>query len=335
MRAATYTAGEPALAIADVADPTPAPGGLVLRVDACGICGSDLHMAHNRHARRGTVFGHEFSGTVVGVGRDVRDLREGDRVVGLPLAGCGTCAACAEGLPSRCARALLTGAQTPGAYAELVALAERDAYRLPDELSADLGALVEPLAVARHALELTPREPGEPVLVLGGGPVGLAVALWAGSLGARQVVVTDPVAHRRALAEAIGAISLDPDAADVGTAFADIAGAPPRAIVECIGRPGAVEHATTVAAPGAHVTFAGACAVPDTFRPITATMKELTLHFAVYYRRSDFTHTIDALVARELDPSPLVTAHVNLDQLPDRFEALLGTNDDCKVLVTP
>ena len=335
MRAATFTAGEPLLTIADVPDPTPTPHGLVLRVDACGICGSDLHMAQNKHAMPGTVFGHEFSGTVVAVGREVRDHREGDRVVGFPLASCGECAGCRAGLPSRCGRSSLTGAQTPGAYAEHVAIAERDAFALPGTLSSDVGALVEPLAVGLHALNTTPRDEGEPVLVLGAGPVGLAAALWARALGAREVVVSDPVAHRRALAESLGAVPIDPNEQDVLQEFIKTTGGMPRAVIECIGRPGAVSLATDVAANGGHVTFVGACTSPDTFVPIIPTMKELVLRFVVYYHRDDFTTTLEHLTSGRIDPLPLVTARVGLDELPARFDALLGPNDDCKVLVTP
>src|SRR5687768_13277803 len=116
MRAALSTSGEPWLSVADVPDPVPGPGDLVLRVDACGICGSDLHMASS--ARTGTVFGHEFCGTVVGMGSDVGAFREGDRVVGFPLLGCRRCVACLSGSTAKCREVRLIGVQRPGAYAE-------------------------------------------------------------------------------------------------------------------------------------------------------------------------------------------------------------------------
>ncbi len=339
MRAAVSLPGRPWLAVQQFPDPTPGPGELVLRVDACGICGSDLHLAEAFKGRPRTVFGHEFCGTVVAIGADAAGYREGDRVVGFPLFGCGYCPACASGSVAKCPQAQLTGAQRPGAYAEYVAVDAAASFPLPDELTSDTGALVEPLAVAHHALERTPREPGEPVLVLGAGPVGLAVALWARALGAREVVVSDPLAHRRALAKTVGAEAIDPTNQDVSEAFSLVTGGPPRVVVECVGRPGAIQHAMEVAAVDGQVTSVGACMVPDTFRPLVATSKELTLQFVVYYRHRDFTQTLASLSSGQLDPSPLVTAHVTLEELPARFDALMGprsgSNDDCKVLIHP
>ena len=334
MRAAVSTSEEPWLAVTELPDPVPGPGQLVLQVDACGICGSDLHMAA-AWAQAGLVYGHEFCGTVVDTGADVTGFREGSRVVGFPLLGCGRCVACLSGSTAKCRDVQLVGIQRPGAYAEYVSVSAQDSFPLPDELSEDMGALVEPLAVAHHALERTPRPPGEPVLVLGGGPVGLAVALWARQLGAREVMVSDPVAHRRALAERIGATAVDSGGDDVAGAFATLTGAPPNVVIECIGRPGAIQHATDVAAPDAQVTLVGACMSTDSIQPLVPTMKELTLQFVVYYQRRDFTQTLAALASGRIDPHPLVTGVVGLDELPSRFAALMGPSSDCKVLIHP
>jgi (R,R)-butanediol dehydrogenase/meso-butanediol dehydrogenase/diacetyl reductase len=327
--------GSPWLSVEQVADPTPGPGDLILRVDACGICGSDLHMAHSPLAGRGVVFGHEFCGTVVAKGSESGGYREGDRIVGFPLYGCNRCPACRSGATAKCPEAQLTGAQRPGAYAEYVAVSAAGSFRLPDGLSTDVGALVEPLAVAHHALERTPRDPGEPVLILGAGPVGLAVALWARALGAREVMVSDPVAARRTLAETVGATGIDPTGQDIQAAFADLTGGPPRVVVECVGRPGVIQQAMAVAATDAQVTLVGAGMAPDTIHPLVPTTKELTLRFVIYYRGDDFTETLSYLSSARLDPSALITGHVTLEDLPARFDALMSPNSDCKVLVHP
>src|SRR3954447_6894266 len=175
-------------------------------------------MAHSLKEHPGIVFGHEFCGTIVAMGAEASGYREGDRVVGFPLLGCETCPACLTGAVAKCLRVKLIGAQRPGAYAEYVAVPAAQSFLLPDDLTVDVGALVEPLAVAHHALERTPRDAGEPVLVLGAGPVGLAVALWARALGAREMVVSDPVPHRRALAATISAVAVDPTEQDVAAA---------------------------------------------------------------------------------------------------------------------
>lgn len=338
MRAALALAGPPWLSIEQCPDPAPEPGDLILRVESCGICGSDLHLAHATAASpalAGTIYGHEFAGTVVALGSEVTGYREGERVVGFPLAGCRSCDACRAGFVGRCRSARLNGVQRPGAYAEYVAVGAAESFLLPAPLSSDAGALVEPLAVAHHALEITERTKDEPVLVLGGGPVGLAVALWAQALGAREVVVSDPQPHRRAIAASFGARVIDPATDDVGRAFADLTGARPRAIVECVGRPEAIQHAIDVAGREAQLTLAGACTSPASIVPMTATMKELTLRFAVYYQRADFAATIEAMAAGRLDPSPLVTSTVSLDALPASFAELMATSQECKVLIHP
>jgi len=335
MRAAVLQhAGEP-LAVIDAADPDAGPGELVLRVEACGICGSDLHLAQT-YSLPGLVLGHEFCGTVAAIGPGVEGWEEGDRAAGLPLATCGRCVACLSGRPRKCERAAMIGIERPGAYAEYVALPAASAHRLPSTLEPAHGALVEPLAVALHAIRRAGFEPGEDALVLGGGPVGLAVALWLRALGAREVLVSDPVASRRALAEQVGAsATVDPAASDVASAFVALAGTSAGLVIECVGVPGLLQHAVDVAAVDARVVIAGVCMAPDPLTPLTAMMKELDLRFAYYYTEADFRATIDHLDRERIDPLPLVTDEVDLEEAPDRFEALKHPTDECKVLITP
>ncbi len=336
MKAAiTQGAGRP-LAVVDFPDPTPAPGELVVHVDSCGICGSDLHLAQHVDLP-GIVLGHEFCGTVVAIGADCDPAwREGDRIAGYPLVGCGDCAYCRSGSVSKCASAAQLGLQRPGGFAEYTALAAAGAFRIGDHLDDQLGAMVEPLAVAHHALDRTPRPPEEPVLVIGGGPVGAATALWARHRGARHVVVSDPVAHRRELCEAVGATAtIDPSVDDVASAFVALTGHLPGVVVECVGNPGMIQHATDVAAIDGHVTVVGVCMVPDQLAPLGALQKELSTQFVLYYRMADFAATIAALDTGALDPSPMVTGQVGFDALADRFASLSHPTTDCKVLLTP
>ncbi|MGZ8761933.1 MAG: alcohol dehydrogenase catalytic domain-containing protein [Acidimicrobiia bacterium] len=336
MRAAvTRSVGEP-LVVADVGDPVPTAGEVLVRVTACGVCGSDLHLADALDAP-GLVLGHEFAGEIVELGPGVEEpVRVGQRIAGFPLVGCGRCEACLTGSTSKCTQAEQLGLQRPGAFAELVTMAARGAFLLPASIDDRLGALVEPLAVAHHALDRTVMERGEPVLVIGGGPVGVAVALWARSFGAREVVVSDPVEHRRRLAERLGATAtIDPTTEDVASVFARIAGARPGVVVECVGLPGLIQHAMDVAGNDARVTVVGVCMADDSTFPLTALQKELTTQYVLYYRMRDFTETIAALEAARLDPSPLVTGSFGLDALPDRFEALKHPTTECKILVEP
>ncbi|MFF9363839.1 alcohol dehydrogenase catalytic domain-containing protein [Streptomyces griseoluteus] len=336
MLAAVLTAGRPSLEIQEVPDPTPRSHDLVLKVDACGICGSDLHLAQKYKTQYpGVVFGHEFCGEVVALGAEAEGYRVGDRVIGFPLAGCRQCAACLSGDVAKCATMTLNGIQRPGGYAEYVTVGAPEAFRVPETLTPEVGALVEPLAVALHALDRTPRAAGEPVLVLGAGPVGCAVALWARALGAGEVVVSDPMAGRRRLAESLGAATIDPLHEDVAEQFAKITGSAPRVVIECAGAPGLIQHAAEVADIDGHVTVVGVCLQPDTFTPALAVQKELSYQFVVYYRRRDFARTIARLAAGRLSADQLVTDRIGLADLPQRFESLMEPNEDCKVLVRP
>lgn len=335
MRAAVMQGrGEP-LAIEDVPDPSPTDEQVLLRVDACGICGSDLHIA-DAADRPGHVLGHEFAGRVVSVGDAARGVEEGERVAVFPLAGCGACPACLAGRPSRCAGAQLVGGGLPGAYAEYVAVSPRQAFRLPDHVDQRHGALVEPLAVALHAWDRTAAPTGAPVLVLGGGPVGQAVALWARRFGASDVVLSDPVAHRRELAGRVGATAtVDPKAQDVREAFADATGSLPTIVIECVGVPGMIQSAFELAEPDGRVTVVGMCIGTDQITPTTAMGKELAAQFVLFYTEADFALAIRALERRSIDPAPLLTDTVSLDALPGRFEALKHPTTECKVIIEP
>ncbi len=336
MRVAVTTGAGRPLALQDRAEPSPGAGELLVRVGACGICGSDLHMA-DHIGTPDVVMGHELAGTVVGLGADVSGFAEGDEVAVFPLVACGHCDACRRGLPAHCTgSSALIGWQRPGGYSELVVTSARDTFKLPSSVDVKLGALVEPLAVARHAVERSHIEPGASVLVLGGGPVGQAVTLWLQQFGAREVVVSDPTAHRRALAERVGATAtIDPTTQDVAGAFEAVAGSAPSRVIECVGVPGLIQHAADVAAREAHITVVGVCIGADTWAPMTAIGKELGFQFVVYYRVDDFRRTIAALDDGTLDASALITDEITLDDLPARFEALKHPTTECKVLVRP
>lgn len=335
MRAAVMQhLGEP-LALVDLDDPVPATDEVVIRVEACGICGSDLHLA-DTYPLPGVTLGHEFCGEVVAVGGDVVEVAEGDRVAALPLATCGRCGPCLTGRPRKCDRAAMIGIERPGGYAELAVIPGRSAFRLPSSFDARHGALVEPLAVGLHTVDRAGLSPGDDVLVIGGGPVGLAVAVWLRQLGAGEVVVSDPVEARRNLATSLGATAtIDPTAGDVGGAFTELTGSPADVVIECVGIPGMIQHATDVVATDGRVVIAGVCMQPDTLMPLVGMQKEIDLRFAFYYRTNDYLVTIDMIDNGRLDPLPLVTEQIALDEVPERFEALKSPDSGGKVLIRP
>ena len=325
MRAAVLN-DEHSFDVAEVPDPTPAEGQLVLRVLACGICGSDLK-AHTLMPS-GVVLGHEFCGEVVAVGRETTGWREGQAVAAMPLSACGRCRWCLADEPAHCEQVDLIGVGgTAGGFAEYVRVAASSAVSLADGLGPS-GALVEPLAVGLHTVVAGEIRPGDRVLVLGGGNVGAAVAVWARRLGAAEVVVSDPAPTRRDAAGLFGATGVhDPAEAPLPTGF-DV-------VFECVGLPGMVQVAVDAAAVRGRVVIAGVCMQPDQIVPLTAIMKEVQVRFAVYYRASEFAAAASALADGLVDADAFVTGTVGLDGVTAAFGTLLSTSTERKILVTP
>ncbi|WP_030539542.1 zinc-binding dehydrogenase [Sphingobium sp. DC-2] len=339
MRAAIFEGVGKPLSIQTVADPTPAPDQVILTVENAGICGSDLHMSEGEHTPAGLILGHEFAGTIAAVGSAVTGWKAGDRVTALPLNACNSCDACDQGLPALCSENLFTGCylNAQGAYAQYVAARGSMLQRLPDGVSFEEGAMVEPLAVGHHIVGMAEMPRGASVLVLGGGPIGAAVALFARHAGARDVIVSEMSESRRARAMDVGATAvIDPRKEDVLEAFRKATGkARPSVVFECVGLPGMMRQAVDFAAVRGRVVIAGVVFQEDTLAPIAALGKEVTIRFSQAYTESDFAAVIDALARREVDTQPLHTATVSLDELPEAFEALRKPTTQCKVLIKP
>lgn len=339
MRAAVLRGLGKPLELEEVPDPEPGPTDLVLRVKSCGICGSDLHASDLPPGLPpGTVMGHEFAGEVVAVGSEVGDRwRKGERVCALPYIGCGRCAACLSGDGTRCVGMQATGlGAIPGAYAEYVRVGSHESLRLPESVDFDAGATVEPLAVGLHAVRQSQLVPGENVLVVGAGPIGLATALWARFFGARSVVVSEKAAGRLELAARFGAThGIDASKENVAGSFHKQTGATPDVIFECVGVPGMLQECLMLAPARARIVVVGVCMQPDTIFPALAILKELSLHFVVAYRRQDFEFILDMLGSERVASQPMITDVVDLERFPEAFQALKQPTTQCKVILRP
>jgi (R,R)-butanediol dehydrogenase / meso-butanediol dehydrogenase / diacetyl reductase len=207
MKAAVFKAPGAPLVIEDVPEPRPGATDLILKVRACGICGTDLHWSESRDGSAGwralepeTVMGHEFAGEVVQVGSGLHGhWKVGERVTAQPFIGCGHCPDCLAGRAFRCPNGTMRASATlPGAYAEYTRVGAATTFRLPGSVSFAEGALVEPLAVGLNAVRKARLEAGDNVLIIGAGPVGIAVALWSRFFGARDILVSDLIGARAA-----------------------------------------------------------------------------------------------------------------------------------------
>jgi (R,R)-butanediol dehydrogenase/meso-butanediol dehydrogenase/diacetyl reductase len=329
------------LRLAERPDPTPREGEVVVRVAYCGICGSDIHAteASASQVRPGTVLGHEFSGEVV----ESRDSawQPGDRVIAIPLQPCDECqpqGVCKDGLGILCTRNRIVGMspEVPGGYAEFVRLGARQLIRVPDEVSLEAASLAEPLAVGAHAVRLAGELLGRRTLVIGAGPIGLATATFAAKAGARDVVVSEIDAARRARAVGRGAPALaDPAAGSVGEQFLDITGGPPEVVFECVGVPGVLAQAIDLAAIRGRIVVVGVCRHEDRILPRAAIRKELRLQFVLGYTDEDFRLAVDLLASARFDPAAMITRRVSFEELPAVFESLRLPNPDAKVLLEP
>ncbi|MEP0067799.1 zinc-binding dehydrogenase [Pyruvatibacter sp.] len=341
MKAAIFhEAGKP-LTIGEVASPDPGPHELVLKVQACGICGSDLHCTeHGPFVLPGnTVMGHEFSGEVVGLGTEVAGrFAEGDRVTALPVIVPPIPPVGMEDVEPwlRGDSETIGLGQVPGAYAEYVRVGVNQTKRLPEAVSFEMGALVEPLAVGLHAVNRADMRSGDNVLVLGAGPIGLASIAFAQRLGAANVIVSEMTDQRRALAESVGATGTIDAKGNVLEQFAELTGAVmPDVVIEAVGIPGMVQQAIDFVKPKGRVVVVGVCQQQDQMMPMVAIMKEVGVQFVLAYEPRDWDTVLSFMASDRLKLEHLITHRVGFEAFPDAFEALRTPSDQCKVMLKP
>lgn len=335
MRAAIFDRVGTPLRIGIVPDPAPAADEVVLRVAACGICGSDLHITQDPvpfGIGAGFVLGHEFAGDIVALGSDVSGLAIGDRVAVAPMRGCGHCAACGRGDPGRCREMVLIG----GGYAEYASVAARQCQILPDAVAIGDGALAEPLSVALHCIVRSGMKPGDRVAILGAGPIGLLVAFWARRMGARHIVVADIHEHQRERALALGATGFALSGERLAENLADACEGAPDIVFECVGKRGLLAAAVAAVRLQGTVVGVGLCIGGDEWDPFVALSKEVSLLFSVFFhQRNEFGVALDALRGGPSAPQVLITERIDLSPVPQVFESLRRRTTQCKVLIEP
>lgn len=333
MRAAVMQGLHQPLAIEALADPAPGTGELVVRVGRCGICGSDLHMTEDPAFGKaaGDVLGHEFAGEVVALGKGTTGVAVGDLVSVIPLTSCGECAACRAGEVAWCAQFGLQG----GGYAEFAVTRPNQCVILPQSASLADGAIIEPLAVALHGVVMAGLKPGDKVLILGAGPIGLAVAFWARRRGAAKVAVQDIADHQRDRALMMGASAFVIDRDDPVGASDRALGGKADIVFECVGVPGLIAQAVDQVRNRGTILLLGLCTRPDTFNSFAMLSKEVKLITSAFFTRGEYETALDALDRGAAEPRALVTDTIALDAVPTTFEALRHRTHQCKVLIAP
>jgi 2-desacetyl-2-hydroxyethyl bacteriochlorophyllide A dehydrogenase len=332
---AIEVAEDRSLAVVERPWPEPGPGQVAIDVAYCGICGSDLHFRDVPALfPAGTVPGHEFSGSIAIVGEGVSGWSAGDRACVLPFAQCGECAACRAGDEQVCATAIARGVGLgtgrDGGYAERVVVDALMLFSLPAALDDRAGTLVEPTAVAVHALTRARPEPGELVVVVGAGPVGLLTALVAREQGLEVALISRNPGRAQCAAQ-LGLRTVAP-----GESAAVFAGAPPAVVLECAGTGSATALALELVAPLGRVVVVGVAPEPFALDPLPMVFKEVDVRGALAYRRGDFQAAIDLLAAGRIPSSELISDVVGLDRAEETFQSLTAPgNRRTKVLLDP
>ena len=336
MKAAIYPGHGQPVTIETLPDPEPGPTDLLIEVDRCGICGTDLSMTKGGMWDFGpnAQLGHEYAGTVIGLGKDVptgiAGWKPGDRIAVLPSIACGTCTPCrSHGNNVLCANS--PGSGMVG-FAQLAKVPASVAIRLPTVLSFADGALIEPLAVSLYGLRLAHIEPGDPVLVLGGGTVALYAIYWARRLGAGRIVAMSRSPRRKDLSLAMGADQFiaysDNEVPEVIDA---LGGVSPKFVFEGVGAEGMLQKSIMHVAQFGKIVSLGFCTSPDPVMPAVASYKCATIQFAVGYTKPDFLYIADQLDRGHVDPKAIITRNEPLSALPAMMDLLRGANDETKI----
>ncbi|GAB3212897.1 zinc-dependent alcohol dehydrogenase family protein [Marinactinospora thermotolerans] len=311
-------------------DPTPAPHQVVVKVGACGICGTDLHIADGEFppSPYPLVPGHEFSGEVVEVGSAAPGgLRPGDRVAVDPSLFCGHCEFCRAGRGNLCANWAATGDTVDGAFAEYVAVPAANCYRMPDTMSYREGALVEPLSCAVHGLRRLGAEPGENILVVGAGTMGLMLQQLLQRAGAR-VTVVDRNPERVKIADGLGAQAIATDVAELDGVRFDAA-------VDVTGVPAAIEAGLGALRRGGRFLVFGVA--PDNARvslsPFRVYNDEITIVGSMAVLHS-YGAALDLIASGAIETAPLLTHALPLERFPEAL-GLMRAGAGVKIQVLP
>ena len=333
---AAYYTGDKSFSVEAVEYPPPAASEVQIDVAYCGICGTDLHVyLGHMDARVGShrVIGHEMSGVVSAVGDGVSGFSPGDRVVVRPLDHCGQCPACKRGHQHICQNLKFLGLDTDGAFQNKWTVPAHTLHHLPEGLSLSHAALIEPLAVACHDVRRGRVAAGEDVLVIGGGPIGMLIAMTAREAGG-SVTISEINENRNALAEKLGFKTLNPKECDVAEAIlnnTDTKGAD--VVFEVSGSQPGVELMTQAAATRARIVMVAIHATAPKVDLFQFFWRELEMLGARVYEPRDYEDAMRLLASGKLDVDALITDIQPLDQIGSAFAELAGNPRAMKTLV--
>jgi threonine dehydrogenase-like Zn-dependent dehydrogenase len=335
MRAVALTAAG-TLEVVDKPEPVPGPDDVVLEVSRCGICGSDLHLKDSGFLQPGTVMGHEFAGTIVAVGDEVDGGMTGRRVSVLPGLRCGRCASCLRGENQLCPHQGPTSlglGWMDGAYAEYVRVRAAMCHPLPDTMTDEQGALVEPYAVGLHAVRRSRADDDPDVVtaIIGAGPIGLMTLAALKAAGVSNLAVAEPSESRAAVAAAMGATVVVEDANKLTAAMGQAADL----VFDCAGVPATPGIAVELVRPGGQVVLVGVVGIGEMI-PIPGALwvvKEVDVRTCMAYSNAEFAESVDAVHGGAVDPNLVVSDIRPLEAADASFADLTRPGGPIKVLL--
>jgi threonine dehydrogenase-like Zn-dependent dehydrogenase len=322
----------------DLAEPVPGPGQVLVAVRSCGICGSDLHFAShgaevvslssemssgaggmNVDLSRDVFMGHEFSAEILEPGPGTDTHPAGTLVTSIPVL-----------LSGNAVEAIVYSNTTVGGYAERMLLSAPLLLPIPNGLDPQRASLTEPMAVGLHAVNKSGIQPGESALVLGCGPIGIAVVAALRTRGVDAIAAADFSPKRRELAATMGADqTIDPAQ---GSPFDT---AKPAVVFDAVGVPGIIDDVMRRARHGTRLVVVGVCMQADTVHPFFAIAKEISVQFVLAYEPQEFSDSLRSIAEGDIDVSPIITGAVSLEGVATAFAELADPERHCKILVTP
>lgn len=320
-----------------VPDPVCQPHGVIIKVNSCGVCGSDLHV-YKEDGHDGTIFGHEFSGDIVETGKDVQGIATGIRCTAVGFSPCGKCFWCKQGKTHRCSAMDLLGYQFPGAMAEYVhvpfAAIGRTIFPLPDELTYEDAASVEPLSISYFSVNRGQPKPGEAIAVIGMGVIGLYAVQVLKTLGVEKVIAAGRRPARLAAAKICGAEPvIDAAHQDTLASVMDATGGlGVNTVVECAGNQTTFDQAVAMARGGGKILLVGVYEKPLAWQPLPVIGKNLTL---VGCLGGNFPASIDLLKTGKVKAAHMISHRFGLDEAAAAFSAQLEDPTVVKVMIKP
>lgn len=322
----------------DVEAPTPKDDEVILATKRIGVCGSDIHVFHGLHPYTSypVVQGHEIGGLVHAVGKNVTDLKPGDKITFMPQVVCGECYPCKHGMYHICEKLKVMGFQTGGAGQEYFALPRENVLKLPDDMPLDYAAMIEPIAVTAHALARGGGAEGKRVIVLGAGPIGNLTAQVAKASGAKAVMITDISPYKLDKARRCGIdLAVNTAQENLGDAIAKHFGAEKAdLILECVGVEATMTDAINYARKGSTIVVVGVFGKKPTVDLGLVQDRELTLTGTLMYQRVDYERAIELVAGGKMVLSEMVTHRFPFERYLDAYHAIENSKGEyLKVMI--